>query len=124
MDTNRHNKGWGYEEWLYNNEYCAKRLSFRAGGTTSLHYHVKKTETFIVVKGTFSLMIVNPLTATATTRTMCVGDFQNVPVGLAHALKCTGAKGGVVIEASTHHEDKDSYRVAPGDSQKLERQAK
>ncbi len=44
------------------------------------------------------------------------GDIIEIPRLAPHQL--FAHENSTVIEFSTHHEDSDSYRVAPGDSQK------
>ena len=51
-----HPKGWGEELWLTNNEkYCAKILRFNKGAEFSMHYHIKKEETWYVANGKLKL---------------------------------------------------------------------
>ena len=50
-------KGWGKEIIFVNNdEYCGKLLCFDKGKKFSMHYHLKKKETWYVSKGTFLLL--------------------------------------------------------------------
>ena len=52
MKPERHEKGWGYELWIVNNDlYCGKILHFNKGKKCSWHYHKIKQETFYVQKG-------------------------------------------------------------------------
>ena len=52
MEPERHEKGWGYELWIVNNNlYCGKILHFNKGKKCSWHYHKVKQETFYVQKG-------------------------------------------------------------------------
>ena len=44
------------------------------------------------------------------------GDIVHIPQMLPHQLIC-GEKNGAIIEFSSHHDDADSYRYEPGDSQ-------
>lgn len=45
-------KTWGSELIIENcPEYCGKLLIFNAGGSTSMHYHVRKLETMYLAKG-------------------------------------------------------------------------
>ena len=47
-----HTKGWGYEEWVVNNDlYCGKKLVLFKNKKCSLHFHIKKDETFYIQKG-------------------------------------------------------------------------
>ena len=52
MEPEKHEKGWGYELWIVNNNlYCGKILHFDKGKKCSWHYHKIKQETFYVQKG-------------------------------------------------------------------------
>jgi mannose-6-phosphate isomerase-like protein (cupin superfamily) len=45
-------KPWGHEVWLeLNDDYCYKRIYFKAGNQCSLQYHQKKLETIYVESG-------------------------------------------------------------------------
>ena len=45
-------KGWGYEDWIVNNDkYCGKELFFKKGKRCSYHYHELKDETFYIASG-------------------------------------------------------------------------
>ena len=48
----RHEKGWGYEDWIANDsKYCGKVLVFKAGKKCSYHMHKIKHETFYLESG-------------------------------------------------------------------------
>ena len=50
-------KGWGKEIIFVNNdEYCGKLLCFEKDKKFSMHYHLKKKETWYVSKGSFILI--------------------------------------------------------------------
>ena len=48
-------KAWGYELWIHNDsDYCGKLLVFtKQGNKFSMHYHLKKKETWYVQSGGF-----------------------------------------------------------------------
>ena len=49
-------KWWGHELHYRNDKfYCMKWLHLKYGGATSLHYHVGKHETLLIVSGTFTV---------------------------------------------------------------------
>ena len=51
-----HPKGWGEEVWITNNDlYCGKILKFNKGAEFSMHYHIKKEETWAVMEGKLTL---------------------------------------------------------------------
>lgn len=116
-------KEWGGEIWIENNDsYCGKILTFKKGGKFSLHFHVLKTETFFVVNGKFKLYYIDTDTAEKKESFIYNGDIVDIPVGCPHQLEClcTGDRDyGIIAEFSTKHFDEDSYRVLPGDSQKI-----
>lgn len=118
-ESARHAKGWGYEDWYRNEpDYCAKGLHFRPGGRFSLHFHLRKHETWIIARGTFQLEIVDPKSARRISTVLRVGDHQCIPPGTPHRLTNLGKGWGWIIECSTQHFEEDSYRIEPGDSQK------
>ena len=58
MKPERHEKGWGYELWIANNDlYCGKILHFNKGKKCSWHYHKIKQETFLILFGKVQLKI-------------------------------------------------------------------
>ena len=109
-------KSWGWEEWIVNNDlYCGKRLHFeKIGGSTSLHFHMKKHETMYVEKGVFVITTVDPVTAKRTQHTLVKGDSIVIEPGCTHRIEAAALDNyteAVLVEFSTHHEDSDSYRV-------------
>ena len=116
----RHEKGWGYEEWIVNNKlYCGKILHFWKGKKFSLHYHNLKDETFYVISGKFSAIFYESLEDYAKKKStfleLAKGDTIHIKPGVLHRL--TALEEGEIIEFSTEHFEDDSYRVEPGDSQ-------
>jgi|SRR3989344_5110249 len=116
-----HNKGWGYEKWIVNNEkYCGKILHFYPGKSFSLHYHKIKDETFYVLSGKFGMTIYDSLQdyekKNKIESEIKQGDIIRIRPGRLHRL--TSIEEGEIIEFSTQHFEEDSYRVEPGDSQK------
>jgi len=111
--TEIHKKGWGYENWLVNNElYCGKILHFNKGKQCSLHYHKIKDETFYVLKGEALLQFVND-DGKIKTKIFRMGDSFHIPPNMAHRII---AETGVdIIEISTQHFEEDSYRIEKGD---------
>lgn len=110
-------KKWGSEVVFCNNEeFCGKELYFRKGAQFSMHFHANKREVFYVLRGKIELTTIDTETAQQITQIMKLGDTVEIPRLLPHRI--TALKESQVIEFSTHHEDSDSYRVAPGDSQK------
>jgi len=111
----RHMKGWGYEDWIVNNElYCGKIVHFKKGMKCSLHYHKIKDETFYVLKGKGILQISNPLLNNNVTFNLKKGKeaFRILP-NIRHRI--TAHSDLDVLEISTHHEESDSCRIEKGD---------
>ena len=53
-----HSKGWGEELWITNNnKYCGKILQFKKDSSFSMHYHIKKEETWCVTRENLKLRI-------------------------------------------------------------------
>ena len=108
-------KDWGYEIWLANNKhenYCAKILFIEKDKSTSMHYHVKKHETMYVLKGT---LMVNGLGDRHSfghqfSMTAQEGESLEIERGRPHKL-AAHHEDLTIIEASTFHEDEDSYRL-------------
>lgn len=111
--TDIHKKGWGYENWLVNNElYCGKILHFNKGKKCSLHYHKIKDETFYILKGKIALLIASPKRLLEKI-VLKKGDSIRIPPKTSHqviALETTD-----IIEISTQHFETDSYRIIRGD---------
>ena len=101
---------WGYEIWLVNNKrYCGKLLVLENTTPSSLHYHKKKTETFIVLSGRAKIVRVSK-TGLTTAGMMMPGDSVTIPKRLTHRFQAVEGDA-VILEVSTHHEDSDTYRV-------------
>jgi len=110
-------KGWGCEIVIVNNDlYCGKILRFNKGAKFSMHFHMKKMETWYVTSGLFTFRWINTANADVIEETLKPGDTITNFVGEPHQIICLEA--GDIFEVSTTHFDSDSYRVAKGDSQK------
>ena len=132
-------KIWGSEDWLINNEkYCAKFLNLNQGYECSVHYHMKKDETFYVLAGEVELYLFN-------LREICCANlpiprhdwFINNKIQILQNMKSIILKAGdqyrlspftahkfravtfcaKILEVSTTHYEDDSYRLT--ESQKL-----
>lgn len=109
-------KGWGYELWIINNEkYCGKSLFFNKNSKCSMHYHLKKEETWLVRSGEFILRYINGENAEVNEIHLKDNETYTIPIGLPHQLETE--TGGEIVEISTEHFDYDSYRIWKGDSQ-------
>ena len=106
-------KEWGSELWLANNkerDYCGKILTINPGGSSSLHFHANKHETFYVLEGELEVVIVDTYTAEESLHFLLPGDSFEITPHTPHRLRATGGEAKF-IENSTFHEDSDSYRV-------------
>ena len=116
MQYEDHPKGWGHERWIVNKEkYCLKILSFKKNSSFSMHYHIKKEETWYVAKGSLELSYYNLTNANRVTKTINEGMVVDIKPNIPHKLKAL--EDSEIIEVSTQHFEHDSYRVEPGDSQ-------
>lgn len=105
-------KTWGSELWIHNGpDYTFKILVFLPRSSGSMHYHLQKTETWYVESGRFLCVQADPKTGRHISRPLRHGDTVHLPAGTAHQLHCLEA--GRIFEASTPHQDSDTYRVSP-----------
>jgi len=114
----RHEKAWGYEDWICNYEefgYCGKILHFKKDSKFSMHFHKYKHETWFVLNGKLTLFYIDPSNAQQHNRSLIPGDVIVIPECCPHQLIATSEAD--VLEFSTLHLEHDSYRVAKGDSQ-------
>jgi mannose-6-phosphate isomerase len=111
-----HNKGWGKEEWIINcQDYCMKFLDFKAGTQGSMHFHVRKHETWYIAHGKIILSTINTDNAQKNQVILTEGDIVDIPRLNPH--KVEAIEDTRIIEVSTQHFEEDSYRVMPGSSQ-------
>ena len=112
-----HPKGWGEELWITNNnKYCGKILQFKKGASFSMHYHIKKEETWCVTRGALKLEYFDLEKAERKERELREGDVVHLKPCVPHKL--TAMEESSVFEVSTEHFNEDSYRVEKGSSQK------
>ena len=111
-------KGWGREVIFADTPlYAGKLLEFeRKGAQFSLHFHAVKDETWHVIEGEFTLVLLDTTLAGFSERHLVKGDtWRNAPL-VPHRLICLTDRG-VIVEVSTHDDPADNYRIAKGDSQ-------
>lgn len=107
-------KGWGYELWIVNKDYCGKLLSFHKGKRCSYHYHLVKDEVFYLQSGRLLIKYAHHDDLDrAESVELLPGMKFAVPTGLRHQM--IALEESVLVEFSTHHEDADSVRVVKGD---------
>ena len=113
----RHEKAWGHELWIINNEhYCGKLLVFKKNGSFSMHYHLLKDEAWYISKGKFEYKYIDTETSKEHSLPVSEGDCIRLLSGQPHQMKAL-TEGATIFEVSTQHFDSDSYRVKPGASQ-------
>lgn len=106
-------KGWGKEIIFANNkEYCGKILCFEKGKKFSMHYHLRKKETWYVAKGRFILNWIQTDIGKSHSEFLEVGDVITNERGEPHQL--VALEDSEVFEVSTEHYDEDSFRIYKG----------
>lgn len=114
MPAERIAKMWGREIILHNSTYCAKLLQYDGIRTSSQHYHEKKHETFVILKGTFEIdwfMLDHP--EVGDTGRHGPGACLILEPRTVHRVKCLSQEGGVIVEASSHDDPEDCVRLEP-----------
>ena len=111
-------KKWGREIMFTNNEmYCGKLLIYdKAGSKGSMHFHMKKHETFYVQKGMFKIHWIETKDASINNLIIKEGETWVNEPGQPHQIEAL-KDNSIIFEVSTTHFDNDSYRVMPGDGQ-------
>ena len=110
----RHLKGWGFEDWISNREYCGKLLFFKKGKRCSFHYHEKKHETFYLFSGKMEVKVGwKDDILSAKSYTFFSGDCLEIPKGLRHQM--LAIEDSNLFEFSTTHYEEDSKRIIKGD---------
>ena len=110
----RHEKGWGFEDWIINRNYCGKLLFFEKGKKCSFHYHEVKHETFYLFSGKMEIKISygNDI-SNAKSFILLPGNCLEIPVGLKHQMMAI--EDSSLFEFSTTHYEEDSKRIVKGD---------
>lgn len=116
MKPEDHPKGWGKELWIANKAYCGKKMQLDKGKKCSVHYHKNKEETFYIQSGKMELRLwKNGFPGPETKIVLGPGEIIHLIPGDIHQF--FGLEDCTFFEFSTHHEEEDSYRLAPGDGQ-------
>ena len=105
-------KNWGYEMWIHNDEeYCGKLLVFnKEGDKFSMHYHIKKKETWFVQSGSFLFKWIDVENGLINSKEIIGGESVVIERGLPHQLIAL-EDGSTIFEVSTQHFEEDSYRI-------------
>ena len=80
-----------------------------------MHFHAVKDETWYVLEGKFKVIWIDTKTAAQSETILERGQKWRNPPLMPHQLICL--ERGSIMEASTHDDPNDNYRVQPGDSQ-------
>ena len=104
-------KSWGRELVYANDEkYCCKVLYIEPGKGTSLHFHLNKHETMLVVDG--ELLIEYVFDKQLKSVTLEPAKAFVIPPGLVHKLSSASDTESVTfVETSTISYDTDSIRI-------------
>ena len=106
-------KSWGSELWFANtDQYCGKRLIVESDKWSSkgnFHYHKIKDETFFIVDGVLQLEIADDNGEVEMILLYRNSSYRVLP-GVKHRFTSALSINCKFIEASTNHDDKDSYR--------------
>ena len=106
-------RGWGKEIWVENlDEYCGKILLLTGGEKCSMHFHMNKLETMYLIEGKVDIDMIDPETAENYTVHLDVGDSVRIERGQPHQIHAL--RDSKLIEFSTKHEEKDSYKIWRG----------
>ncbi len=98
--------------WIHNDEeYCGKLLVFhKEGNKFSMHYHIKKKETWFVQSGSFLFKWIDVENGKIESRAIVNGESVLIERGLPHQLIAL-EDNSTIFEVSTQHFDEDSYRI-------------
>ncbi len=106
---NFHNQSWADLVWtIVNRQYCGKKIFFKKGNNSSLHFHCQKSETYFIHSGKLLLRI---RAGKGEDRFFVLnkGQAVDIPPGLIH--QAGGLKDTVIMEVSTQDSDGDSFLV-------------
>lgn len=110
-------KVWGSETLIANRAFCGKRMRLAKGYRCSLHYHVVKDESFLVLRGAVLVEIGAPRFACIDARqpdrvrTFVLGPGDSIDVPAMTLHRFTGISDAEFVEFSTHDDPSDSYLV-------------
>lgn len=118
-------KGWGFEiVWANNDKYSAKLLIFdRVGAKTSLVFHKEKRKSWFVNAGKFKMTYVDINTGEIKEAILEEGKTADFGELSPHQLEAL-VPGSIILEVGTTDYVEDRFRLAPGDTQKLNSETK
>lgn len=110
-------KGWGKEIiFADTDKYCGKLLCLNNNCETSVHYHMKKDETWYLQSGEILLTYVDTDIGEWNEIILKEGDSFKINPGVPHGAKAI--LDSIIFEVSTLDTIEDNYRIRKGDSQK------
>ncbi len=101
-------KPWGEEQWFANGQYCSKLIKVLAGHQNSMHIHVKKHETLVVVRGLLYLDVI--IQGISATNVILPFEAFTIAPGFPHRLRAV-EEDVYLVESSTYCDDADSIRI-------------
>jgi len=103
-------KQWGEERHYQNNElYCNKLLIINPKKATSMHFHMDKHETMLVISGVLYIDMI--ISKQRVTKVVDPWNAFVIAPGLPHSLRADSEEVKL-IESSTPDYDSDSIRIA------------
>ena len=114
--TDYREKYWGDIQTIINRNYTGKRMFARTGTQASLEFHCAKIESYYIHSGIL-LVRLRAGRGEDFYFELPAGSTLFVPPGLMHQRG--GLKDVVIIEASTHDEDSDSFLVEDGQTKPM-----
>lgn len=92
--------------------YCAKMLYLGNELPSSLHYHKIKKETFCVLFGEVGVSIYDDQAVDEIYHINILkpGDKLTIEPGTKHQFRALNNEPALILEASTYHDDSDTYR--------------
>jgi len=111
------NKYWGYMTTIIDHDNISvKRIFMSKGSQSSLEYHIKKKESYLIEKGKLK---VGFRVGRAQNKSLIMneGDVITIPIGLMHMRMAQ--EDTMIVEISTPDSDSDSYLVEDGKKYKF-----
>ncbi len=108
-------KEWGIELIIRQEPYACKVMTLFPDKQVSLHWHAKKSETFILIEGHLTVELVNQKGERNIIRLTQPYSSVTIEKNTPHTFYCPDGQEGntVFIEASDTDAPDDSYRIYP-----------
>lgn len=103
----------GKEIWFANmkeQNYCGKIMKFGKGAKFSNHFHKTKDEVQYVLSGGGIFRYYDLVNAKTIEREFKEGDCVHIEPSTPHQFEAT--EDTILLEVSTYHDNKDSYRLS------------